>query len=212
MLEPFSDRIRVVETDVGTTGDRSVDLTLYDTFGLTQADGGSIDEVLGDVDAGRVVVYTWNMQADLIRTALEKGCHGYLDKSMAASVLVECLEAIAAGQVLVSDTAEIADSADSAHGVDTAPDTVRGYWPGQAEGLTAREAEIVALITQGMTNAEIATCSYITINSLKSCIRSAYRKMGVERRSQAVRWGMEHGMVPPVDGVSGNRRRIPQQN
>jgi DNA-binding CsgD family transcriptional regulator len=35
--------------------------------------------------------------------------------------------------------------------------------------------------------------SYISINTLKSYIRSAYRKMGVERRAQAVRWGIEHG-------------------
>lgn len=56
---------------------------------------------------------------------------------------------------------------------------------------------MVALITQGLTNWEIVARSYITMNSLKSYIRSAYRKMGVERRSQAVRWGMEHGMLPP---------------
>ncbi|MGP5928647.1 response regulator transcription factor [Corynebacterium glyciniphilum] len=200
MLAPYQDRVRIVETDVGTTGHRAADLTLYDTFGLTQADGCEIDEVLRDPEAGHVVIYSWNMQADLIQTALNKGCRGYIDKSMGAGVLVECLEAIGAGEVLVSDTAEIIAPA-GAVGVSPTttadPALTRGAWPGQAEGLTAREAEIVALITRGLTNAEIATRSYITINSLKSCIRSAYRKMGVERRSQAVRWGMEHGMVPP---------------
>ncbi|WP_260853133.1 response regulator transcription factor [Corynebacterium glyciniphilum] len=207
MLMPYQDRIRIVETDVGTTGDRAVDLTLYDTFGLTQADGSEIDEVLRDPEAGHVVIYSWNMQADLIQTALNKGCRGYIDKSMGAGVLVECLEAIGAGEVLVSDTAEIVDPAGAVgvSGPTTAdPALARGAWPGQAEGLTAREAEIVALITRGLTNAEIATRSYITINSLKSCIRSAYRKMGVERRSQAVRWGMEHGMVPP------RKEKLPQ--
>lgn len=200
MLEPFQDRIRIVEADAGTTGDSAVDLTLYDTFGLTQADGSEIDEVLRDPEAGRVVIYTWNMQGDLIETALNKGCRGYIDKSMGAGVLVECLESIGAGEVLVSDTAEIVDSADAV-GVSgkasASPALARGTWPGQDEGLTAREAEVVALITRGLTNEEIATRSYITINTLKSCIRSAYRKMGVERRSQAVRWGMEHDMAPP---------------
>ncbi|MGP9722681.1 response regulator transcription factor [Corynebacterium sp. AOP40-9SA-29] len=198
ILAPYEGRIHIVETDVGTTGARPVDLTLYDTFGLTQADGQEIDAVLADHTAGRVVVYSWNMQADLIQAALDKGCHGYLDKSMGAGVLIECLEAIGEGQVLVSDTAEIAGAAE------TDPVPVRGIWPGQAEGLTAREAEIVTLITRGMTNVEIAERSFITINSLKSCIRSAYRKMGVERRSQAVRWGMEHGMTPP------GREKTPQ--
>ena len=204
MLAPFPGRVRVVETDVGTTGERDVDLTLYDTFGLTRADDAGLDRVIAEPEAGKVVVYSWNMQADVIRSALDRGCRGYLDKSVSASVLVECLEAIAAGEVLVSDTAGVVDDggrSEEPRGPGD-PATAAGFWPGQASGLTAREAEIIALITRGMTNAEIATRSYITINSLKSCIRSAYRKMGVERRSQAVRWGMEHGMVPPEEDVS----------
>ena len=42
----------------------------------------------------------------------------------------------------------------------------------------------------------IADLTYLSINSVKSYIRSAYRKIGVERRSQAVRWGMENEMLP----------------
>ena len=63
-------------------------------------------------------------------------------------------------------------------------------------GLSARESEVLALITQGYTNNDIAARSYLSINSVKSYIRSAYRKIGVERRSQAVRWGMENDMLP----------------
>lgn len=205
MLESFQDRIRIVETEAGTTGDSAVDLTLYDTFGSTQADGSEIDEVLAVPGAGHVVIYTWNMQADLIETALDKGCRGYLDKSMGAGLLVEYLEAIGAGEVIVSDTAEASGrpGATSRSETTSDPSLTRGRWPGQAEGLTAREAETVALITRGLTNAEIAARTYITINTLKSCIRSAYRKMGVESRAQAVRWGMEHGMAPPrKEGIS----------
>ncbi|MBK0418804.1 hypothetical protein JD276_07125 [Leucobacter sp. CSA1] len=54
---------------------------------------------------------------------------------------------------------------------------------------------MISLITQGFTNWEIATRSYISMNSLKSYIRSACRKIGVER--QAVRWGIEYGTLPP---------------
>src|SRR5919107_390582 len=51
-----------------------------------------------------------------------------------------------------------------------------GDWPGRAEGLTAREAEVIALITQGLSNIEIAEKAILSINSIKSYIRSAYRK------------------------------------
>ncbi|MEY8566316.1 response regulator transcription factor [Corynebacteriaceae bacterium 7-707] len=204
MLEPFADRIRVVETEVGSVSDVTADLTLYDTFGRSQVEGLDLDEVLRDSDAGQVVVYTWNMRAEFIRSALDKGCRGYLDKSMGAEDLVRCLEAIHRGEVMVSDTADFIRPETDEPGE---PVSRRGFWPGQDVGLTAREAEIIALVTQGLTNADIAERCYITINSLKSCIRSAYRKMGVERRSQAVRWGMEHGMTPP-----SARGREPQRS
>ena len=64
------------------------------------------------------------------------------------------------------------------------------------EGLTEREAEIIALIARGLSNQEIADLAYLSINSVKTYIRTAYRKMGVTRRSQAVRWALEHGFVP----------------
>lgn len=53
---------------------------------------------------------------------------------------------------------------------------------------------MMTLITRGHTNAEIASATYLSPNSVKSYIRSAYRKAGVERRSQAVAWGMENGL------------------
>ncbi|WP_455429797.1 response regulator transcription factor [Luteococcus peritonei] len=55
---------------------------------------------------------------------------------------------------------------------------------------------MVSLIAQGLSNAEIAGRTYLSPNSVKSYIRSAYRKIGVQRRSQAVAWGIDHGMVP----------------
>ena len=190
MLEPYADRVEVVEIDIRDLSPRPVDLTLYDTFGQLQADQFRIDEVVASPATGAVVIYTWNTQEELVEQAIGKGCRGYLDKSMSAEELVDALERIGAGEVVTPRPQD--RPAD-------APRPVAGAWPGQREGLSAREAEVVALITQGFTNAEIAERSYITLNSLKSYIRSAYRKMGVERRSQAVRWGIEHGMLPPQD-------------
>lgn len=59
--------------------------------------------------------------------------------------------------------------------------------------MTSREAEVLALIAQGLSNDEIAKRAYVSINSVKSYIRTAYRKIGVQRRSQAVLWALEHG-------------------
>ena len=69
-------------------------------------------------------------------------------------------------------------------------------WPGRGEGLSEREAEILALITQGMSNADVARLTYLSPNTVKSYIRTIYRKLGVSSRTQAVLWGVNHGFTP----------------
>ena len=99
-------------------------------------------------------------------------------------------------QVVVRLEAVAEESADD-HGEERAlPGSRQLQWPGKAEGLSARESEIIALITQGLTNEDIAARAHLSINSVKTYIRTSYRKMGVERRSQAVLWGVQHGFAP----------------
>ena len=69
-------------------------------------------------------------------------------------------------------------------------------WPGRGEGLTDRESEILALITQGKSNAEVAALTYLSPNTVKSYIRSIYRKIDVASRTQAVLWGVKNGFIP----------------
>lgn len=189
MLEPYAERVRVVEADVDKSSDKQVDVTLYDTFGQSHA-VDEIDRIVSDAAAGAVVVYTWDTRETLVARALRKGCRGYLGKSLGTAELVDSLVRIGAGEIIAP--AGSAAPAEKERGFP-------GSWPGRGEGLSAREAEVIALITQGLTNDEIAGRLFISGNSLKSYIRAAYRKMGVQRRAQAVRWGLEHGMLPAQD-------------
>jgi len=66
-------------------------------------------------------------------------------------------------------------------------------------GLSAREVQVLALIAEGLTNQEIADRVFVSINSVKTYIRSAYRKIGVNSRSQAAVWGLQHGIVRRPD-------------
>ncbi len=94
------------------------------------------------------------------------------------------LEAVHAGEVVISDPP---GRARSASGLD---------WPGRGEGLTDREAEILALITQGKSNAEVAELTFLSPNTVKSYIRTIYRKIDVASRTQAVLWGVRNGFTP----------------
>ena len=61
--------------------------------------------------------------------------------------------------------------------------------------LTARETEVLALIAAGLSNREIADELFLSVNSVKTHIRTAYRKVGVSRRVDAIRWGVRHGLA-----------------
>ena len=72
-------------------------------------------------------------------------------------------------------------------------------WPGKENGLTTRESDILLLISHGLSNQDISDRLYLSINSVKSYIRLAYRKMsGVESRTQAVIWAIQHGFRPDI--------------
>jgi DNA-binding NarL/FixJ family response regulator len=112
---------------------------------------------------------------------------------MSAAEIVDALEAVQRGETVVPRVSEVEAPEDAS--VDDEARTA-GDWPGRGLGLTARESEVIALITQGYSNQEIADRTYLSINSVKTYIRTAYRKVGVSRRSQAVAWGMQHGFEP----------------
>ena len=177
------ERVDVVETDVSLPVITDVDIVLYDTFGQIQGDGIDLEDFVRDSDA-KVVIYSWNLQQDLIDRAVAAGARGYLSKVLTGPEIVEALGRIMGGEIVIA-TGDHESSVDGP-----------GDWPGRSEGLSPREAEIMALITQGLSNQEIADRAYLSINSVKTYIRSAYRKIGVERRAQAVLWGVAHHFEP----------------
>jgi DNA-binding NarL/FixJ family response regulator len=162
----------------------AVDIVLYDSFAQPESDHDEISVLIRNPHARRVVVYTWNFHPDLIHSARSQGVHGYLSKALPARDLVDALEAIHAGDIVISDPPFRARSIGGLN------------WPGQSEGLTDRESEILALITQGKSNAEVATLTYLSPNTVKSYIRTIYRKIDVTSRTQAVLWGVHHGFTP----------------
>lgn len=65
------------------------------------------------------------------------------------------------------------------------------------------------LIARGLSNQEIADAAYLSINSVKSHIRTAYRKLGVTRRSQAVGWVLQSGSASGSGRHDGTSRAEP---
>ena len=64
-----------------------------------------------------------------------------------------------------------------------------------AEGLTAREVEVLALVADGLTDAEVAERLVVSIRTVHAHLRSVYRKINVRSRSAATRYALEHGLA-----------------
>jgi two-component system, NarL family, response regulator LiaR len=191
MLRSYSDRVDVVEVDANAHPKAEVDIALFDTFAQSFRDRERIARLVSDPRIGKVVVYTWGADDPSVGASRVPGISAYVSKRLAASELVDTLERIHAG-----DPVKLHDSG---HGP-----LVGGDWPGREEGLTARESEVLSLITQGYSNNDIVETTMLSINSIKSYIRSAYRKIGVTSRSRAILWGIDHGFQPDRARLSGD--------
>jgi DNA-binding NarL/FixJ family response regulator len=184
MLAPYEDRVTVIEVSTGDRVHQPVDIALYDTFAQAETDRAEFGHLVNDPDVGKVAVYTWDFDPRLVEHARRRGISGYLSKTLPARELVPALEAVHAGEIVVSTPP---GRAPAASGLD---------WPARGEGLTQREAEVLALVTRGRSNAEIAELTFLSPNTVKSYIRTIYRKIGVRRRTEAVLWGVAHGLAP----------------
>jgi DNA-binding NarL/FixJ family response regulator len=179
MLDDYPDRVHIVELDSLRDPPRDVDVVLKDAFGM-------IDDLRDFVatTTAPVVVFAFATDRGTVQAALDLGVAGYVFKGVSAERLVAALERVRRGErVLELDIREQEPAA-------------QGDWPGRNAGLSEREAEILMLICQGLSNQEVAQKLYLSINSIKTYIRSAYRKIGAESRSQAVIWGLRHGFAP----------------
>lgn len=183
LLAPYAGRVTLLDLGRAMTKPASVDVILYEPVRQTPSSQAMLRDLVRASHTS-AVVYSWrDKEGDLSGSFT-----AHLSKALPAAELVNALEALHDGDR--SPTRRIP----SDHGPLT---VIRGAQKRDYD-LTPREAEILTLVTQGLTNQEIGAQLYLSINSVKTYIRAAYRKIEVTRRAQAVAWGMEHGLAPLV--------------
>jgi len=184
LLTEYADRITLA--DGPATVEDPSDVALVDPFTRPSGptDGQAPTHVPRPLGAARVAVFTWEVRDGYVEKAMLGGADGYLSKALPVHELVAAIEKVHAGERLVAlDGVRRADEAE--------PRVPR------AIGLTPRESHVVAMIAAGAANKQIARELGLSMNTVKSHIRTAYRAMGVTSRTQAVLWAVEHGVTAP---------------
>jgi len=139
------------------------DIVSYDDFGVQDPNGSEATDWVTE-GASIVIAITRRRRSDQAPAASERS----------------------------ADAPRESDSATPPEAIPAAQEVGVGPSLGRTAGLTRRESEIVGLIVRGLSNRDIAEMCFVSINSVKSYIRSAYRKMDVDSRSRAVAWGVQH--------------------
>lgn len=174
MLDQF-DEIEVVEMHVGSVEiDGPVDVALFDTYGRVGMPWSALEGLVAQVEVAHTAVFTFDFTHALVERALAMGVHGYLWKGLQPAALAESIQRVAKGSIVVSEPESHA----------RVPD--RSYrWPFDDQGLSARESEVLALLSEGLTNQQIADGLYLNVETIRSHLKQVYSKLGVHTRSQA---------------------------
>jgi DNA-binding NarL/FixJ family response regulator len=141
----------------------------------------------------RVIALTTYADDESVLGALRAGARGYLTKDAGAADILGAIQAVAAGGSAL-------DPAVQHHVVaalgGAAPPPADDAGPPLPDELTRREAEVLSLIAEGLSNQEIADRLVVSPATVKSHINHLFAKAGVRDRAQAVSYAYRHGLAP----------------
>ena len=131
-----------------------------------------------------VVLTTYDSDTDILR-AVEAGAAGYLLKDTPRAVLADRVRAAARGETVLAPTV-----------AGRLLVRMRGESAARTEQLSTRETEVLALVAQGLTNADIGRRLYVGEATVKTHLLRACTKLGVSGRTAAVTKAIETGALP----------------
>jgi DNA-binding NarL/FixJ family response regulator len=141
----------------------------------------------------KVIVLTTYADDRSVVEALRAGARGFLTKDAGADEIQQALVAVLRGEAAIHPAVQhhlVAAVAGTA-----APEKQPAE-PALPDGLTRREAEVLSLIAEGLSNAEIAGRLVVSEATVKSHINHLFTKTGVRDRAQAVTYAYRHGLAP----------------
>jgi DNA-binding NarL/FixJ family response regulator len=142
-----------------------------------------LDRLKSQAPSLGVIVLATGSETSLLNVALAAGAAGWISKDVGAEALGRAVQQIYEfrnAEVVFSPRAEVA-----------APEGV---------ALTKRQVEVLRLVADGSTNAEVARRLWLTEGTVKFHLSNIYEKLGVPNRTAACRWAETNKLLPPFGG------------
>ncbi|MFD6350493.1 response regulator [Nocardia tengchongensis] len=143
-----------------------------------------------DLEAVKVVVLTTFELDEYVFEAMRSGATGFLVKHTEPADLVKAVRVVAGGDALLSPSVTRRLVAEFATHAKPAPTA-------QFSELTDREREVMTLVAEGLTNAEIAERLYLSPATARTHVSRILIKLGARDRTQLVVLAYESGLVRP---------------
>ena len=176
-------------------GAEAVELALRDRPDLCILDVGmprltglqATREIKAQAPEMRVLILSMHRDERYLFEALKAGASGYVLKAEADQDLVEASRAVGRGEAFLTNAAERSLIRDWMSSNDEGP----------REPLTPREQEVVKLIAEAHTNAQIAQVLHLSEKTVESHRGNVLRKLGMRDRVELVRYAIRRGLVEP---------------
>jgi DNA-binding NarL/FixJ family response regulator len=180
------------EQAVTMAGELEPDVVLLD-LRMPRADGVEATRRLRERGPQpKVLVLTTYADDRSVVAALQAGANGFLTKDAGADQIRDALTAVLEGKAAI-------DPAVAHHlvaAVAGAPEAGGPATSSLPDGLTPREAEVLGLIADGLSNAEIAAQLVVAEATVKSHVNHLFNKIGARDRAQAVAYAYRNGLAP----------------
>jgi DNA-binding NarL/FixJ family response regulator len=194
LLEEQADMVVVGEGSNGLEAVELVqsllpDIVLMD-INMPHCDGVEATRLIkGDRPETKIVILTVSDEDEELFAAIKGGAEGYLLKDLRPEELVDLLHGVMKGETPIS----AAVAGKLLREFRTRPWHDTGQ-PGD-RSLTSRELEVLQLVTEGLSNAEIAARLYIVEGTVKNHLHNILEKLHLENRLQAATYAIREGLV-----------------
>ncbi len=161
------------------------DMVMLDV-GMTGMGGiAAAGKISSSIPGVRIMMLTVSENRESLLAALKAGAHGYVLKGVSASELRAIARRVAAGEAYVSP----------ALAADMLTELSRPQTSGALSRLTAREAKILKLLGQGLTNREIGETMFLAEKTVKHYMTNILQKLHVRSRTEAALIAVKSGVV-----------------